>query len=683
MSIGPASTEDRGAPERLGWATPIAVALFYAACVAAATWPQVVTFGSTLPSLTDPLQHLWIMRWYKTCLLEGRSPLLCPEIQYPVGAPLGNFSPLHLQALLYIPLSLVLANDVLCFNLIWLVGMVTTGLATFLLIWRLLRDRLAATFGGMTAMLSAPMMFHAQAHLELIFLGGFPLFLLVWIDFIDQPTRKRLALAVGAYGLVALCAAYYVVFAVVPAALYFIWQAVAAGREGIIGWARERARWLLAFAALATPLLALIFANQIWSMAQGYALPRPMSEFIYFRSPWWSYLAPTTFHRLGRLLPFNPYAAFGFETIGERASYLGVVTVALLLYSLLGRVRFPRGRFWWALLVVLVVLSLGAYAEVGGCRIDLPALWLKKTLVLFALIRVPARFNLFAAVVAAVVAAAGLKHLLARLPGRGGRWVVAGALILMALLDLSFPASLWSLPPMPACYQVIRARQPSAKILEIPQAPSTGSFLSAVGGYWASHHRLPTNVGYSGNGNVVYDDLVTWSSPFLARNLAAPGYLSRTEETQIDIACEVDFDDYIWLYLTTLGIDYLIIHQWPGALPDLPGPVDLAPLKARLERAKVYEDAATAVYERARLIPPRKPVVLVGRGWHPCADSSLIRVSERSSQILAYNPDPDRPLRFALRAKGFRGPHTVRLRDGRTELARWEFAPHDFQLQLS
>ncbi|MBX6315752.1 MAG: hypothetical protein IRY99_22980, partial [Isosphaeraceae bacterium] len=28
-------------------------------------------------------------------------------------------------------------------------------------------------------------------------------------------------------------------------------------------------------------------------------------------------------------------------------------------------------------------------------------------------------------------------------------------------------------------------------------------------------------------------------------------------------------------------------------------------------------------------------------------------------------------------------PHTVRLRDGRTELARWEFAPHDFQLQLS
>ena len=78
----------------------------HVAGVAVATYPTVLTLGSTLPGGTDTLQHLWVMRWYKTCLLEGRPIFRCPELQYPTGAPLGNFSALQLQALLYFPLSL-------------------------------------------------------------------------------------------------------------------------------------------------------------------------------------------------------------------------------------------------------------------------------------------------------------------------------------------------------------------------------------------------------------------------------------------------------------------------------------------------------------------------------------------------------------------------------------------------
>src|SRR5262245_50548933 len=94
--IDPNATEGtyNSAPLRWRW---IIIALFYAACAAIGTWPQCLNFTSELPSLSDPLQHLWVMRWYKTCLLEGRLPILCPDIQYPTGAPLGNFSPLHVQ----------------------------------------------------------------------------------------------------------------------------------------------------------------------------------------------------------------------------------------------------------------------------------------------------------------------------------------------------------------------------------------------------------------------------------------------------------------------------------------------------------------------------------------------------------------------------------------------------------
>src|SRR5690242_11728661 len=112
---------ESNAPQaRLSCGVLLGVLLLYATAVFCATYPALLTSTTRLVgSRCDPLQSLWLMRWYKDCLLHGRSPLHCGAIQYPVGAPLGNFSPLHLQAFLYIPLSLVLDNDILCYNLIW------------------------------------------------------------------------------------------------------------------------------------------------------------------------------------------------------------------------------------------------------------------------------------------------------------------------------------------------------------------------------------------------------------------------------------------------------------------------------------------------------------------------------------------------------------------------------------
>src|SRR4051812_4861618 len=171
-------------------------ALFYVVISAYVSYPLMRTMSTTLcGSLFDPLQHLWIMKWYRTCLLEGRSPLICPELQYPTGAPIGNFSPLHLQSLVFVPLSLALGNDALCFNLVWLLALVTTGLGTALLAWRAVRDRRCAALAGMLAMLSTPVMLHGRCHLELITVGAFPLFLSAWMGFVDRPSRRGLLAA--------------------------------------------------------------------------------------------------------------------------------------------------------------------------------------------------------------------------------------------------------------------------------------------------------------------------------------------------------------------------------------------------------------------------------------------------------------------------------------------------------
>ena len=58
------------------------VAVSYLACVAVATYPAVLSIGTQLPGeLTDPLEHLWILRWSRACLLEGRSPFFSDGLQ--------------------------------------------------------------------------------------------------------------------------------------------------------------------------------------------------------------------------------------------------------------------------------------------------------------------------------------------------------------------------------------------------------------------------------------------------------------------------------------------------------------------------------------------------------------------------------------------------------------------------
>ena len=250
-----------------------------------ATWPAFATFGSTLPSIVNPLAHIWTMRWNKDCLLHGRLPFVCPDIQYPVGASLGTLPPMHFQTLLYIPLSFAFANDVLCYNLIRTFAFLLTGLGTFVLIWNVLRSRMAATLGGLTAMLGGPMSFFSHGELEQITVGWFPIFLIAWLRFVDRPTRRGLAASVGFYALVAMSAPYFGVFAIFPAGLYVAWRAIGEGRAGIGPWLRARLGWFAAFAGLAGPVLVVLFSNQIWSMTHGFSMTRPDSEFWVCRAP--------------------------------------------------------------------------------------------------------------------------------------------------------------------------------------------------------------------------------------------------------------------------------------------------------------------------------------------------------------------------------------------------------------
>ena len=659
--------------------------LIYGAVAAVATYPILFRLGSGLPySGEDGLQHLWIMRWYRSCLLEGRVAWFCPEIQYPVGAPLALFSPLQFESLLYILVYPFASNDAACYNLVWLSGIVFTGVGTFVLGWFLLRHYPSALLAGVFAMLSGPVRVHANGHLELIHLGWFPIFLVAWCRLIDRPCWRRLLGASAAYLLLAMSAAYFLVFAIVPAALYvaYRWWGPLHRRE--YKTLIDGGRWLLRFALLVLPPLCLAFSSQLWALANGLELGRSRIEFDEYRAPIWSYFVPLPGYFAAKFLPFNVYEQSGLGPIaGEIFSYLGIVTLLLIHRAWFRDAQFRHSRFFWALLGVLVVLSMGSMIAIGPWEIPMPAGWLWDLFPPLHWTRVPSRFNLFASVIAAVIAGAGVKATLQGRRRRGGRLGLAVAIGGLALADLALvPITMQAIPEVPNVYRDILDRRPGAALLEAPQFDSGGHRLAATGAYWQSLHGGSTSSGYAGHMNASYDNLISWTSPFKAQFLADPMRLDDPEAVTIELVRETSFEAYAWLYLTVHDFDFVVLHRDDAFFEGLPIRYDR--LREVLGHAIAIDDPEAIVIARDLLRLPKRPVALCAEGWGDRIWNGRYscKVASRA-EVAVYNPDPETPLRFAFEGAAFRRSRRVRLRDRGTILARWEVAPGTPQVLVS
>ena len=672
-------TVDRSAPPSLGrkpaaWQVLGAVALFYAAVIVFATWPFCFSCRDTLHALGDPCQHLWIMNWYKSCLLQMKSPFFCDQLQYPLGVPLGLFSPLHLQSALFLPLSIVTQSDVLSYNIIWMIGLVSTGLGIYVLAWEVTGHRAASVMGGMLGLLSGPVMLHAHAHLELLFVGTVALFLAAWIRFLDRPSWGRLVAASACYVLAGSAAAYYIVLTVVPAAVIVAHRLVGLARREGKSAVFGRLRWLAGFVVVTLPFVSLLMANQIWAVAHGVALTRSRLNFVSdgMNAPLWGYFIPSPFHTLASsLMPLQVWEAitpFGGLHFAERCSYLGVVTFFLLHHALIHRAEVRGSRIWWSLLAIVVVLGMGCYTWLGPVRVSLPALWLWETFPPFRLLRLPARFHLLAVIPAAILAALGLARLLGRESRPAVRAALLAALTVVAILDLGqFPyRAPYPLPPMPEGYTWLKRHDAGATMLEWPM----GGWGSAERTLWARSHGLRTSEGYSGVANPAFVDRISVLSPL--NGMGQPGFLASPLPGSYGPIQDAPFGDYLWLFLKANGYRYLVVNDDP--LKFWIRPDSQAILKAFLGNSKVFDDAQMAIFEQERMTTPTRPVLACTEGWRSSMGyhAPLRYGIGKVARVAVFNPTPGAAVELAMDAAACREARTVRLMDGRVELARWK-----------
>ncbi len=382
--------------------------------------------------------------------------------------------------------------------------------------------------------------------------------------------------------------------------------------------------------------------------------------------------------------PFDLYAATGVQpTQVERASYLGIVTLGLLFLAAMLAPKAVKSRqgFWWAALAMLAVLSLGSFGWIGPKRVELPSGWLWKVFPPFRLLRVPARFNLFVAVVAAGPAAVGLREALARVDRRALRPLLLAGVLALGVLDLSisgFPSA--PLPPMPTVYGTILRDHPNASFVEIPSFPS-GSNACAVRGYWQSIHGGKTTSGSSAHPNIEFDSQVVYASPFGFPTIVDPLYLQAPRST-IDLADDADFLDVAWLFLTARQLDYAIVHRGGGSSPMVPEVV-LDRIRARLSPALVVDDGLASVYSREKIPAPKRPVAMAEDGWRLSWRGRFDRVMRRSAGLVAFVPEGTGPVRVRIEAMALRRDRNIRLMDGPREIARWTVRPGAFSSQES
>jgi len=424
-----------------------------------ARWPQLATLlgfltlavlllGSTWTSPTDrtikagvgdPGVFIWFLRWTPFAVTRHISPFYSDYLNHPYGVNLMWNTWVPLPGLLLSPLTLTF-GPVLTLNVLLTLAYGLSSWSAYLAIRRYVPSHLAAAAGGLVYGFSFTMQGHHQPNLILVFL--LPWLLVLVDEILVRQRRSPVWLGVG-LGL--LCAAQALVgeellaATVLAGALLTLALALSHPRAAL----RRAPRALAAFA------VALLVAGALlaWPLKTQLTGPARVRGDITAEARGASdLLALVTPHPL---LAIDPPAANrlreGFTGSGE--TYLGVPLLLVVIAVAAARLGSTLVRAAFAVLLALLVLSLGAELRIGGHPTGVRLPWAVVEPVPLIKNMVPARLSLLTSLFAGLLLAVALHGLWSLRRWWWRALAVAVAAVVFASLA---PAHQFSAPPVVA-----------------------------------------------------------------------------------------------------------------------------------------------------------------------------------------------------------------------------------------
>jgi Dolichyl-phosphate-mannose-protein mannosyltransferase len=418
------------------------------------TWPLVTGLGhlGRTQNSGDARFSVWNVAWVAHALTTDPGSVFDANIYHPHRDTLA-YSEANLGAgTLAIPVWIATANPFAAFNVVVLFTFTASVIAMWLLARRLTGDGYAA---ATSAVLFAfcPYVFSHIAHIQLLFVAGVPLCMLMLHRLIDAPSPRRgldLGLALAAVGL---SCAYYGVF-----------TGLAIGYATLfIAWSRRRwtspPYWIaIAIAAVSSLAIVTPFFLPYLQVQQDTGFSRTLDDARQWSAYWRSYLASGA-RAHAWLLPL-------IRDWNGSVLFPGFAAIILALFG--GGVAVTtRNRDGHARETALLYGSLGVLAlwVSLGPRAGLYTLFYT-TIPVFSFLRAPERIGIVVILCVAVLAAFAVRALRQRLGGTPGR-VAAIAVCAAALVELNNVPFDWRPDSIPPVYRVL-AQMPRGPLAEFP-----------------------------------------------------------------------------------------------------------------------------------------------------------------------------------------------------------------------
>ena len=371
----------------------------------------------------DATQFVWALAWWPHALLHGLNPILTNAIWAPGGMNLASGTSVPGAALLASPIT-ELAGPVVAYNVLSLLAPVTGAWFAYRLCLYLTRSPAAAILGGYLYGFSSYELGQLLGHLHTAFTFAAPAAALLTLRRLDDrigPRRYALALAaVMTLQLLLSSEMALTLTCVGAAALLCGWFASGVDR-------RRRIVALVPVLLAACGLAALVCSPYLYYELVHGSVYATGWDTTYFADAL-NFLVPTPITWIGGHALSGVSGVFSGHDLSESTAYLGPVQIALVAGFIIQGRRTRTAKFLLALLVVVVVWSLGRYLVIDGHRtISLPWSVYRQLPLLDQLL--PVRLTLYVALICAVAVAGWVAA-----PGRRPAWRWLPALAALAML---------------------------------------------------------------------------------------------------------------------------------------------------------------------------------------------------------------------------------------------------------
>lgn len=463
------------------------VALLGLVLAAYFTWPMALRPGSIgRVALGDGQFSVWNVAWVAHAIVTPGARMFDANIFHPHSGTLAYSEPNLGAGLLAVPAYVVTGgNPYAAHNSTVLIGLTFSVLGMYLLARRLTGSREGALVASIVFAF-CPFYFARTAHIQLMMMAPLPFALLAFHHVAERPTLRRAAILGLALGVQALFCSYYGVLAGLLVGLGVLVYAGADGR-----W--RSARWwgLSAGAALVSVAAVLPFFLPYLELQSNTGFGRTLDESRRYSADWRAYLASSAWaHRwmLDLVGRWNEVLFPGFTAV--LAGGFGLVAATRALAR--GSAAFPMERP--AVLFYALVFALALWSSFGPAAGLYSVLYY--TIPVFSLLRAPARFGLAVTLALAVFSSAGVALLLRRTPVRR-RTLVAAALALLAIAELSTTIPYLPARDVPRAYKVLASSEPGP-VAEFPfyHRPED-RFRQTLYMLGSTAHWLPLVNGYS------------------------------------------------------------------------------------------------------------------------------------------------------------------------------------------